>query len=110
MPPKTLPSFRGTDRPFAVGRGFCFATDMVMVEGCRIGFMYREKPESPADSGWRFTAGIESREYIRSPHNLGMYDLELLVRTEPSIVPLLEAPVGSAFRRDDAGHLVPYRE
>lgn len=36
----------------------CLATDRIMVDGSRIGYMYREEPDPDMpDSGWRFTAG-----------------------------------------------------
>ena len=38
----------------------CFATDRILVDGCRVGYCYREEPEERDenwDSGWRFTAG-----------------------------------------------------
>ena len=38
----------------------CFATDRILVDGCRVGYCYREEPEEGDenwDSGWRFTAG-----------------------------------------------------
>ena len=110
MPVKTPRISMLSVRPLAVGRGFCFATDMIMVEGCRVGFMYRERPEGSLDSGWRFTAGIESRDYIVSPANLGMYDLNTVANVDPAVVPLLDAPPGSVFERDEGGLFVPVEE
>lgn len=43
----------------------CFATDRILVDGCKVGYMYREEPDSDSsmpDSGWRFNAGDESKE------------------------------------------------
>lgn len=100
-------SHASTQRPLALGRGICFATNMIMIERCRVGFMYRETPEGSLDSGWRFTAGIESDDYIGSPDNLGIYDLNTLANADPSIVPLLDAPIGSAFQRNDDGLFEP---
>ena len=47
----------------------CIATDRITVDGMPVGYMYREKPKEGAwfeeyDSGWRFTAGDESDEYM----------------------------------------------
>lgn len=45
----------------------CFAKDRILVDGCKVGYMYREEPDvdcEMADSGWRFTAGDESEEYM----------------------------------------------
>ena len=44
----------------------CFATDRILVDGEKVGYMYREEPAdgNDWDSGWRFTAGDESQEYM----------------------------------------------
>ena len=39
------------------------------VEGCKVGYCYREEPDGGWDSGWRFTAGDESDEYMDDPNN-----------------------------------------
>lgn len=45
----------------------CFITDRVMVDGCKIGYMHREEPDMPEDSGWRFFPGDESQMMCRMP-------------------------------------------
>ena len=53
----------------------CFATDKILVDGCKVGYMYREQPDCDSempDSGWRFTAGDECEEYMDNPNNLGI--------------------------------------
>ena len=37
----------------------CIATDRIMVDDEKVGYMYRENPDFVGDSGWRFTAGDE---------------------------------------------------
>ncbi|MFQ7750116.1 MAG: DUF2185 domain-containing protein, partial [Eubacteriales bacterium] len=32
----------------------CIATSRITVEGCKVGYCYREKPDGDWDSGWRF--------------------------------------------------------
>ena len=67
-------------KPMANGHGACFATDMIVVDGLKVGYMYREKPHHDSDSGWVFMAGLESQEYVDNPDNLGLYDVnEVLV-------------------------------
>jgi hypothetical protein len=88
-------------RDVAPGHGACFATDKITVEGQRVGFMYREKPDDDVDSGWRFTAGTESDDYMDDPANHGLYDVNTIANYDPGIIPLLEAPLGSAFERAD---------
>lgn len=87
-------------RPLANGRGGCLATDRVVVDGQRIGYMYRELPDSSIDSGWRFFAGDESNDYVNDPQNLGIYDVNTIANYDPLIIPLLSEPVGSVFARD----------
>ncbi len=44
------------------GPAGCIASDRITVDGCRVGWCYRETPsENYPDSGWRFFAGDESR-------------------------------------------------
>jgi len=87
-------------RPLAEKRGGCYATDMITVDGLRVGFMYREQPDFDADSGWRFMSGCESQEYLDDPDNLTIYDVNTIANYDPDIIPHLSAPLGSAFERD----------
>ena len=43
-----LPDWEGADG--------CIATNRITVEGCKVGYCYREEPDGGWDSGWRFTA------------------------------------------------------
>jgi hypothetical protein len=86
-------------KPLAKGRGGCFATDMITVDGCKVGYMYREQPDNDIDSGWRFTAGIESQKYMDDANNLEIYDVNTVANYDPEIIPFLDAPIGSAFER-----------
>jgi hypothetical protein len=87
-------------KPLALQRGGCFATDMITVEGLKVGFMYRQKPDFDADSGWRFISGGESQAYLDEPDNLAIYDVNTIVNYDPDIIPYLDAVEGSAFQRD----------
>ena len=55
----------------AVGYGACIATDMITVHGEKVGFMYREEPESPS-SGWVFMSGNEAQEYMDDADNMAI--------------------------------------
>ena len=46
--------------PVAKGLGGCLATDRITVDGAPVGYMYRDQPTRPEDSGWRFFAGDEN--------------------------------------------------
>ena len=81
----------------------CIATNRITVEGCKVGYCYREKPDGDWDSGWRFTAGDESDAYMDDPNNSGIYGLNTICNDDPDIISLLQAPVNSAFERDENG-------
>ena len=87
------------DATLAPGHGSCYATDRITVEGRRVGFMYREQPDNPTDSGWRFFDGTESQEYVDNPDNLAIYNVNTIANYDSDIIPCLDAPVGSAFER-----------
>src|SRR5688500_1718116 len=86
-------------KPLAEGYGGCIATDKITVEGYPVRFMYREAPDNEFDSGWRFMSGFEDDTYMDDPDNLAIYDVNTIANYDPSIVPLLEAPEGSAFEK-----------
>lgn len=86
----------------------CIATDRITVDGCDVGYCYREEPtEGVSDSGWRFLAGDEPDEYMDDPENSDIYSLNTICNYDPEILPLLHAPVGSAFWRDEDGEFQP---
>ena len=84
-------------KDIARGHGACFASDHITIEGQKVGFMYREEPDSAIDSGWRFLSGNENQEYLDTPENLAMYDVNTIANYDLNIIPYLSAPVGSAF-------------
>lgn len=86
-------------KPIATGFGACFATDRITVDGEQVGYMYREEPDHPSDSGWRFTAGTESDAYMDDAGNHGVYDVNTIANYDPEIIAYLDAPVGSHFVR-----------
>jgi hypothetical protein len=85
--------------PIATGRGGCIATDMITVLEKKVGYMYRDKPTRKEDSGWCFMSGEESQEYMDDPSNHAIYDVNTIANYDPEIIPLLDAPIGSAFER-----------
>ena len=87
-------------RDLATGHGACFASDKITVASERVGYMYREAPDYPEDSGWRFMSGTESDAYMDNASNHGIYDVNTIANYDPEIIPFLDAPVGSAYIRD----------
>ena len=85
------------------GANGCIATNRITVEGCKVGYCYREKPDGDWDSGWRFTAGDESDAYMDDPNNAGIYGLNTICNDDPDIIPLLNTPAPCAFERDENG-------
>lgn len=88
--------------------GGCFASDRITVDGLPVGYMYREIPDEESsfgeyDSGWRFFSGDEDDEYANNPDNLGIYSLNTICNYSPDIIPLLHAPYGTAYGRDENG-------
>ena len=81
----------------------CLATNRITVEGCKIGYCYREEPDGDWDSGWRFTSGDESNAYMDDPNNAGIYSLNSICNDDPDIIPLLSTAAPCAFERDESG-------
>ena len=85
------------------GADGCIATNRITVEGRKVGYCYREIPDGNWDSGWRFTAGDESDEYMDDPNNAGIYKLNTICNDDPDIIPLLNTSAPCAFERDENG-------
>ena len=89
-------------KPLAKGRGGCLATDMITVNGCKVGYMYREQPDNDIDSGW----AIHGRDRVavvpgstRTTSKSTMSTLSPI--TDQEIIPILErSRYGSAFERE----------
>lgn len=82
----------------------CIATDRILVDGAKVGYCYRERPmEGVPDSGWRFFAGDEDDAYLEDAEKSGIYALNTICNYDEGVIPLLEAPVGTAFYRDEQG-------
>jgi hypothetical protein len=97
-------------KPLATGYGGCIATDMITVHGMKVGFMYRQEPNNPQDSGWCFTTGVESQDYMDDAGNHEIYDVNTIANYDPDIIPFLGSLNGSAFERDkDSGGFVSVR-
>jgi hypothetical protein len=66
-------------------------------------------PDGDTDSGWRFFSGKESQAFTDDPDNFALYDINTIANYDPTITKLLEAPVGSAFARNEQGLFVQER-
>ncbi len=95
-------------KPIAESYGSCIASDHITVEGKKVGYMYRDEP-SPSvksDSGWVFFSGEESQEYVDDANHLCFYDINTIANYDNSIIPLLSAPIGSAFGKNEEGEFI----
>ena len=81
--------------------GFCLVSNLISLEGEKIGFMYREELEEDAenDSGWRFLAGTEDQEYVDNDANSKVYEVETIADFDPAIIPYLNYPFGTELER-----------
>lgn len=81
--------------------GFCLVSNLISLEGKKVGFMYREELEEDAenDSGWRFLAGTEDLEYVDNEANSKVYEVETIADFDPAIIPYLNYPFGTELER-----------
>ncbi|MGN7939503.1 DUF2185 domain-containing protein [Virgibacillus sp. 6R] len=86
----------------------CIASDRITVDGCKVGFMYREElyQNGDPDSGWRFMAGDESDEYMENPENHSIYLVNTICNYDREIIPFLHSAPGTAYIRNENGELV----
>ena len=89
--------------PIIEGLGSCLASDQITVDGRKVGYMYREKPDRPDDSGWRFFSGDESQEYCDSPAHFEIYNVNTIANYDAQIIPLLASLYPSAWVRSEGG-------
>lgn len=81
--------------------GYVLAPKVLVGNKLKVRFMYREKPDSERDSGWRFFSGEEDQAYVDNPNNLAIYDVETILAIDKDVEEHLSAPFGSAFERED---------
>lgn len=94
-------------RPLVEERGSCLASDSITVLGKRVGYMYREEPDTPVDSGWRFFTGDESQAVADDPKYFEIYDVNTIANYDPEIIPLLDKQIGTAWGRNARGEWGP---
>lgn len=90
--------------------GACFATDRITVDGLKVGYMYRQEPDTGIDSGWRFLSGEESQEYANVPGNWALYEVNTICNYDPAIIPHLGSGIGTAFGRIEGTDLFEKEE
>lgn len=81
--------------------GYVMATKMLVDGRRKVRFMYREAPDGPQDSGWRFFCGDEDDAYVNDPDHIAIYDINTILGIDKSVQPYLQAAEGAAFERED---------
>ena len=76
-------------------------SNRILKDGAKIGFFYREKPDKPEDSGWRFLCGDESGEYMDDTRNTQYVSLGAVLRCDDRVVDLLDQPAPIDYEWDD---------
>lgn len=86
----------------------CIASNRITIDGCKVGFMYREEPYRNGwpDTGWRFMAGDESDEYMGNAKNHNIYQVNTICNYDHDIIPFLDSKPGSAYIKNKDGVLV----
>lgn len=78
----------------------CIVSNKITVEGFKVGYMYREKPEdNRPDSGWRFLAGNEDEEYMNNSNNHHIFAINTVCNYDTDIIPYIKSEIGSAYIR-----------
>ena len=72
----------------------------VSEDGLAVGFLYREAPGFPNDSGWRFFSGAEDDAYANDSANYETLPLSQILTAHPEIAPLMQQSSG-AWEWDD---------
>ena len=81
---------------------WCIASDKITKDGYKVGYMYRERPDSKfPDSGWRFFAGNEDDTYMNNPDNNHIFSINTICNYDSDIIPYLNSKVGSVYIRSD---------
>lgn len=87
--------------------GFVIATKMLVNGKKKVRYMYREEPDNPQDSGWRFFCGEEDDEYLLNPDNFGIYDINTILGIDESIGYHLKGGIGTELEKVGSFFLKP---
>lgn len=72
----------------------------IVEEGWKVGFMYRRKPNNPADSGWTFLAGNEDEQYTADVNHIALMQVGYVYNyLDRDIYKYIAAPVGTELIR-----------
>lgn len=78
----------------------CFVSNKILRDKEKVAVLFREAPEVPGDSGWRFFAGTETKAYLAREDSMQFVSLGAVLRCGDAFVDLLDSPVGAYFELD----------
>ena len=67
--------------------------------GWKIGYGMRDEPTNDRDSGWFFSVGDETEDYVNDPSNLELWVVNSALMYDPALIEFITAPYGSAIIR-----------
>lgn len=73
----------------------------VRTEGWKIGYGVREEPTREGDSGWFFSVGDETEDYVNNPANLELWAINSVLTYDYALTEFIAAPYGTAVVRVD---------
>ena len=76
-----------------------------VLDGEPIRFAERLDPHNPQDSGWALSSGTETQKYMDDAKNLAIVRLSAMVDKDPELGKIINAPVGSIYRRTKSGYV-----
>lgn len=79
----------------------CIAPGAVARGEAPVIYAYRETPHSDFDSGWRFFAADRDEALLADAEDRAVADLGHICERDPDLHAIIEAPIGSAFERED---------
>jgi len=83
--------------------GECLATKAIMEKGAKVGYMFREKPDYPNDTGWRIFTGAETLDFVDAEDNIEVYDIAEIIKKDPAIEHYLDSSINTEWEREVDG-------
>ena len=76
----------------------CKASDDIVINGKKVGYMFRDYPIDKLDSGWRF---FSSEEDYESSKDIDTFKLNTICNYDQDIIRYMDSKIFSYFKRED---------